>query len=295
MYVLLDFGIWLAVLLAVPAAGFLVRIFIIQHDCGHGAFFRSRRANDAVGTLCSLLTLAPYASWRRQHAAHHGVWNNLDRRDSNDVYGMVLTVAEYRALSPLGRLGYRISRHPLVVNVLLPPVVFILLFRLPFDVPKSWRRERIAIYLTNATLLALIGGLGLLVGFGSVALVQLTVMAVAAMIGAWLFSIQHRFEGARWIRGETWQHVAAALEGSSYLKLNRLLRWFTGNIGLHHVHHLNPRLPNYRLQDVVDAVPRLASVRPLGLRQALGAWRYVLWDEGRGRMVTFREAGRPAR
>lgn len=290
MYLLLDFSFWLAALLALPAAGFLVRIFIIQHDCGHGAFFRSRRANDLLGTLCSVLTLTPYASWRRHHAGHHGIWNNLDRRESGlDVYSMVLTVAEYRALSPWGKLVYRVSRHPLVVNVILPPLVFLLLYRLPFDMPKSWRRERLAVYLTNAMLIGLVGGLGLLVGFGPVAFVQLLVITLAAIIGAWLFSIQHRFESAQWMKGDAWQHVSAALEGSSYLKLNRVLRWFTGNIGLHHVHHLNPRVPNYRLQDVMDAVPRLREVRPLELGQALGAWRYVLWDEAAGRLITFRQ------
>jgi omega-6 fatty acid desaturase (delta-12 desaturase) len=290
MYLLIDLSFWLAALPAVPAAGFLVRIFIIQHDCGHGAFFRSRRANDAIGMLCSLLTLTPYASWRRHHAAHHGNWNNLDRRESGlDVYSTVLTVAEYRALSPWARLAYRVSRHPLVVNVALPPLIFLLLYRTPFDMPKSWRRERLAVYATNAVLAGLVGGLGLLVGFGPVAFVQLLVISLAAIIGAWLFSIQHRFERARWLPGADWQHAAAALEGSSYLKTNRLLRWFTGNIGLHHVHHLNPRVPNYRLQDLLNAVPQLREVKPLGLWQALGAWRYVLWDEAAGRLVTFRQ------
>lgn len=291
MYYLLEISFWLAALLALPAAGFLVRIFIIQHDCGHGAFFRSRRANDVLGTLCSVLTLTPYASWRRHHAGHHGVWNNLDRRESGlDVYSTVLTVAEYRALSPWGRLVYRVSRHPLVVNVILPPVVFLLLYRLPFDMPKSWRRERLAVHVTNAMLLGLIGGLGLIVGFGPLAFVQLLVISLAAIIGAWLFSIQHRFERSQWMRGQAWQHAAASLDGSSYLKLNRVLRWFTGNIGLHHVHHLNPRLPNYRLQDVLDALPQLREVEPLPLGRALGAWRYVLWDEAAGRLTTFRQA-----
>lgn len=296
MYLLLDVSVWLAALLAVPAAGFLVRIFIIQHDCGHGAFFRSRHANDTLGMLCSLFTLTPYASWRRHHAGHHGNWNNLDRRESGlDVYSTVLTVAEYRALSGWQRLAYRVSRHPLVVNVILPPVVFLLLYRTPFDMPKSWRRERLAVYATNLVLAGLAVGLGLLVGFGSVAFVQLLVISLAAIIGAWLFSIQHRFERALWMPGQTWQHAMASLEGSSYLKLNRLLRWFTGNIGLHHVHHLNPRVPNYRLQDVLEAVPRLGEVKPLSLRQALGAWRYALWDEAAGRLVTFRQSNRRAR
>lgn len=288
MYLLAGLSYWLALPLALPAAGFLVRIFIIQHDCGHGSFFRSRRANHAPGVACSLLTLAPYASWRRHHAGHHAVWNNLDRRESGvDIYSSCLTVAEYRALGPGRRLLYRATRHPLVANLLLPPLVFLLLYRVPFDMPRSWGRERRALYATNAALVALFGGLGLAVGFDALLAVQLPVILLASIIGVWLFSVQHRFEETLWARRDRWRYAEAAIRGSSYLRLPALLRWFTGNIGFHHVHHLNPRIPNYRLQACHEANAALEAAPVLTLRTALAAWRYALWDEDRGRMVRF--------
>jgi omega-6 fatty acid desaturase (delta-12 desaturase) len=294
MYLLYAYSAWALLPLAPLAAGFLVRIFIIQHDCGHGAFFRSRRANDWVGRACSLLTLTPYASWRRQHAGHHGVWNDLDRRDNGvDIYSSCLTVAEYRALSPRQRLAHRLSRHPLVANLLLPPLVFVLLYRVPFDTPRSWRRERRAVWITDGLLLVFYGGLGALAGFGPMAAVQGSVIAVGAIVGVWLFSVQHRFEETQWMRNADWQFADAALQGSSYLKLPRWLRWFTGNIGFHHVHHLNPRVPNYRLQAAHDRIAPVCRVPVLTLRQALVAWRHVLWDERAGRIVRFRDAHGP--
>jgi omega-6 fatty acid desaturase (delta-12 desaturase) len=280
---------WALTLLLVPlAAGFLVRIFIIQHDCGHGAFFRSQRANDIVGFLCSLLTLAPYASWRRQHAGHHGVWNDLDRRDRGvDIYSTCLTVAEYEALSRSGKLWYRLTRHPVVTYIVLPPVIFFLLYRLPFDMPRSWKRERRALVLTNLGLIGLYGGIGLLLGFGATA-ISASVMILASIIGVWLFSVQHRFEGAYWARHDVWDATDAALRGSSYLKLPRILQWFTGNIGFHHLHHLNTRIPNYRLQECHESTAGLHRVRPLTLWRALRAPAFLLWDEERQAMVPAR-------
>jgi omega-6 fatty acid desaturase (delta-12 desaturase) len=275
-------------LLLVPlAAGFLVRIFIIQHDCGHGAFFRSQRANDVVGFLCSLLTLAPYASWSRQHAGHHGVWNDLDRRDRGvDIYSTCLTVAEYQALSRWGKIQYRLTRHPVVTCLLLPPVIFFLLYRLPFDMPPSWKRERRALLLTNIGLVVLYGGVGLSFGFATTALVSVPVMILASIIGVWLFSVQHRFEGTYWARHDRWNETDAALRGSSYLKLPRVLQWFTGNIGFHHLHHLNTRIPNYRLRECHESTAGLTRVRPLTLWRALRAPSFLLWDEERQAMVS---------
>ena len=176
MYATADISYWIVLALAPLAAGFLVRTFIIQHDCGHGAFFRSRRSNDALGFVCSLLTLAPYPSWRRQHAGHHGVWNNLDRRNSGaDIYSSCLTVDEYGSLSPWSRRWYRLTRSSIIANVILPPLVFLVLYRLPFDMPAGWRRERLAVYLTDLALVALIGALGLVFGFGRVAEIQLPI------------------------------------------------------------------------------------------------------------------------
>jgi omega-6 fatty acid desaturase (delta-12 desaturase) len=291
IYALFDVSYWLALALVPLAAGFLVRIFIIQHDCGHLAFFRSRLANDAVGLACSLFTLTPYLSWRRQHAGHHGVWNDLDRRQSGaDIYSSCLTVAEYRALGPWRRWWYRTVRHPLVANLLLPPLIFTVLYRLPFDMPKSWRRERQAVHVTSVALLAALGGLGLALGYDRVVAVQLPVLAVASVVGVWLFSVQHRAETVQWIRHEAWDPTSAALRSSTYLRLPATLQWFTGNIGFHHVHHLNPRVPNYRLQECHESIAALGEVPVNSFRDGLRALRFVLWDEERGKLVTFHEA-----
>jgi omega-6 fatty acid desaturase (delta-12 desaturase) len=288
MYASFGLSYWLTLGLALIAAGFTVRLFIIQHDCGHGSFFASSRANAVVGSLCGLITFTPYANWRRQHAGHHAVWNNLDRRDSGaDIYSTCLTVLEYEALSPRRRVLYRLSRHPVITGLLLPPLVFLLLYRVPFDTPKAWRRERLSVHATNAGIATLLIGLGLILGFERVLLIQLPIMAIAAIIGVWLFAVQHRFEETIWQRDPEWKFGSASLQGSSYLKLPRILQWFTGNIGFHHIHHLNPRIPNYRLPDCQIAIPELRSVPSLRLWDALRAPFFALWDEERQRMVGF--------
>ena len=290
MYLTFAMPLWVMLPLAVPAAGFLVRIFIIQHDCGHGSFFRSRRANDLIGCLCSLMTLTPYAFWRRQHARHHGSWNNLDRRAASglDIYSSCMTVAEYRALGRWRRGFVRWGSHPLVANLLLPPLVFILLYRLPFDAAKGWRRERYAVYLTNLALAALIAGLGMVLDFGRVAAVQLPIMTLASIAGVWLFSVQHRFEHALWTPEGEWKFTAASLRSTSHLHLPRVLQWFTGNIGFHHVHHLNPRIPNYRLEECHNSDVGFQSAPRLSFRNAIVALRYTLWDPDLGQLVPFR-------
>jgi omega-6 fatty acid desaturase (delta-12 desaturase) len=291
MYRLLPWSIWVTMALAFPAAGCVVRLFIIQHDCGHGSFFRSRWSNDVVGTLCSLATLTPYAMWRRQHAGHHSHWNNLDRRHAgSDIYSSCATLAEYRKMSRWRQRVYRLAQHPLIALVALPPIVFLLLYRVPFDTPKSWQAERRSVYLTNAALLAVFVGLAAFVGVREVLIVQVPIIVLSASVGVWLFSIQHRFETALWARQPAWDPVAASLGGSSYLKLPAVLQWFTGNIGFHHVHHLNPRIPNYRLQACHVATPALAAVRPLPVRRVLASWRLALWDEELDRLVPFPEA-----
>lgn len=295
MYLTAHVSFWLTLALAVPAAAFVVRIFILQHDCGHGALFGSKRVNDWVGRMCSLVTLTPYQHWRRQHAGHHANWNNLDRRESGaDIYSSCLTTAEYHRLSRRKRAAYRIVRHPLIAHLLLPPLVFVLLYRLPFDTPGAWRSERRSVHATNLSLVTLFVVLGLCVGFGTMARVQLPTITLAAIAGVWLFSVQHRFEAAAWLRRVDWTATAASLRGTSYLRLPQPLRWFTGDIGYHHVHHLNPRIPNYRLAKRHAGSATLRTVTTLGLRDGLRAPRCWLWDESRGRMVSFREAGRPA-
>ncbi len=288
-YVSLRVSHWLALALTIPAAGFVVRLFIIQHDCGHGSFFRSARANQIVGWLCSLLTFTPFANWRRQHAGHHAIWNNLDKRHAGaDIYSSCLTVAEYQALTPRRRFLYRLARHPLVAQVLLPPVVFLVLYRLPFDTPRAWRKERRSVHLTNLALVLLFGTLVICLGWKPVLLVQAPIIGVASIVGVWLFSVQHRFEASAWSRNAEWTPAGAALSGSSLLKLPAVLQWFTGNIGFHHVHHLLPRVPNYRLQACHKAEPAFAAtVTTLTLGQALRAPGYALWDEARGIMVRF--------
>jgi omega-6 fatty acid desaturase (delta-12 desaturase) len=288
---------WVVPLLALPAAGLTVRTFIIQHDCGHASFLPSRRANDAVGRVCALFTFTPYMHWRREHAQHHGSWNDLDRREgrSNDIYSTCMTVAEYRALGPWQRRAHRLLRHPVVALLVLPPIIFLILHRLPYDTPAAWRQERRSIYLTNLALVAMLGGLGLWLGFWQVALVVLATIVPASIVGVWLFSLQHLFDGAQWSRHAGWDPVVAAIEGSSFLRLPKVLQWITGNIGFHHVHHLAPRIPNYRLEACHGAHPAFGAANVLRLRDGLRASRYALWDEGKSRLVTFAEASGAAR
>ncbi|MDQ2762715.1 MAG: fatty acid desaturase, partial [Pseudomonadota bacterium] len=232
----------------------------------------------------------PYALWRRHHAIHHAVWNNLDKRPTGgDIYSGCLTLKEYQALSPLRQRLYRAALHPLVSQLLLPPIVFILIYRIPFDTPRiGWRKERLSVYLTNLGIGALLLTLTLLLGWQPVLLVQLPVIAVASIIGVFLFSVQHRFEHSVWARQTDWTAGAASLHGSSWLRLPKVLQWFTGNIGFHHVHHLMPRVPNYRLQAAHRAEPAFAAnVTGLTLWQALRAPTFTLWDEARGAMVRF--------
>lgn len=286
MYAALRVSVWLALALAPLATGFVIRLFIIQHDCGHGSFFKSRRANALVGLLCSPFTFTPYAFWRRQHNDHHTAFNNLDKRGSGlDIYSTCATVREYAALSPSKRLIYRVSRHPLVTQLILPPFIFLILYRLPFDRPDAWKREGLGVLATNLMIAAALGGLMLVFGVWPVLIVQLPIIALAAIVGTWLFCVQHRFEEAQWAAEDSWHPMDASLHGSSYLKLPPVLQWFTGNIGLHHVHHLDARVPNYRLQACHEAVADLERVTTLTLKEALRAPSYSLWDEDRKQMT----------
>ena len=293
MYWSLTFSYLLTLALALPAAGVLVRVFVVQHDCGHGAFFRSRRANDLVGMVCSVLTFTPYAQWRRHHNQHHGTWNNLDRRDSTtDIYSGCMTVAEYQALSAWGRFKCRMVRHPILAHLIIPPLVFLFIYRVPFETPKSWARERRSVYWTNLAILAVLGTLMLCFGFWQVLLVQVPIVALTSMIGVGLFSLQHRYDDVLWARQSEWNATTAALQGSSYFKLPRWLQWFTGNIGFHHVHHLSPRVPNYRLEACHNAIPTLQTAKILNWRDGVKAVRLMLWDEAERRMVSFKEVRR---
>lgn len=282
---------WLTLLLAIPTAGLLVRLFIIQHDCGHGSFFKSRAVNDFVGRVLSVLTLTPYYSWRRGHAAHHASTGNLDRRGRGDVE--TLTVAEYQAWGPLRKLAYRLYRNPLVMVLLGAPINFILLQRLPLGHALRDHRSRRSILLLDLTLLVVFGLPCALFGVLPVFGTYFPVMVIASWVGNWLFYVQHQFEGAHWEREGDWNFHVAALHGSSYFKLPPILQWFSGNIGLHHVHHLCSRVPNYRLQACLDAAPELDLVaRLITLRESVGCWRLALWDERRRVLVGFRDLTR---
>ena len=284
----LDAGYWAGLALALPAAGLLVRLFMIQHDCGHGAFFRRRAANDWVGRVIGVLTVTPYDCWRRSHALHHAGSGNLDSRGIGDID--TLTLDEFRALTPARRLAYRIYRHPAVMFGIGPTYQFLLRHRLPLGFMRSGWRPWVSAMATNAGMLLLAGLMMKWVGVVPFLWVQLPIMVLAASIGVWLFYVQHQFEGALWERGDDWGFHRAALHGSSHYDLPRVLRWFTANIGIHHIHHLSSRIPYYRLPDVLRDRPELRNVGRLTLWQSLGAVRLVLWDEQKRRLISFREA-----
>jgi omega-6 fatty acid desaturase (delta-12 desaturase) len=279
---------WLALALAVLNGAFLVRIFIIQHDCGHGSFLANRKAQDWVGRVLGVLTLTPYAVWRRTHSIHHAHHGNLDQRGIGDV--TTLTLEEYRARSPFGRFMYRLYRHPVVLFVLGPSYLFILQNRLPLGLMNAGWRYWTSAMGTNA----MIGiALGLIVWFGGlmpVLLIFLPTSVIAATIGVWLFYVQHQFEETHWSRGEDWQLHDAALEGSSHYVLPQPLRWMSGNIGIHHVHHLYSRIPFYRLPEVIRDHRELAEAQRLTIRESLQTVRLHLWDEAQGKLMSFAEA-----
>jgi omega-6 fatty acid desaturase (delta-12 desaturase) len=279
---------WAALLLTVPAAGFLVRLFMIQHDCGHGSFFGWRQANEWVGRAIGVFTLTPYDYWRQAHAIHHATSGNLDRRSLGAIG--TLTVEEYAALPPLRRLGYRLYRHPLVMFGLGPAYLFFIEQRLPVGMMRQGWRPWASVLGNAAAVLAGLGALIWIFGAAPVLMVNVVTMLLAATIGVWLFYIQHQFEGAVWLRNGAWKRDAAALQGSSHYDLPQPLRWFTANIGIHHVHHLSSRIPFYRLSKVLKDHPHLRAQSRVGFWESFRCARLALWDEAAGRLVSFREA-----
>ena len=287
MWVALDAGYWIALALAVPAAGFLIRLFMIQHDCGHGSFFRHRSMNDWTGRVIGVLTLTPYEYWRRSHALHHASSGNLDRRGIGDID--TLTVREYLALPRWRQLLYRMYRHPIVMFGVGPAYLFVLRHRLPMGLMCSGWQPWVSAMATNAALAILVAAMIWMVGAGLFLLVQLPITLLAASVGVWLFYVQHQFEDTFWEHDDGWTFQEAALHGSSHYDLPAVLRWFTANIGVHHVHHLSNRIPYYRLPQVLRDHPQLAAVGRLTLLQSFGCVRMVLWDESRRRLISFRE------
>jgi omega-6 fatty acid desaturase (delta-12 desaturase) len=284
MYLSVPMSWWLTLPLAILAGAFLVRLFIIFHDCGHGSFFKSRKANNILGFITGVLTFTPYFHWRGEHALHHATSGDLDRRGTGDLW--TLTVQEYLESSRWKRFAYRLARNPVVLFVLAPLYLFLIKHRFPFG--QGSRRERYSVYWTNLAVLGMATGLSWIFGLKAYLLIQLVVMMVAGVAGVWLFYVQHQFDGVYWERGQDWDYTAAALQGSSFYKLPGVLQWFSGNIGFHHIHHLSPRIPNYNLERCHRAHPLFHNVKPITFFSSLKSLTFRLWDERRRKLVGYR-------
>ncbi len=288
------FGYWpLSFIPSLIAAAFLVRMFMIQHDCGHGSFFSNRHVNNWVGRFIGVLTLTPYDAWRRNHAIHHANTGHLERRGIGDI--ATLTVAEYHALPFWQRVGYRLYRNPIVLFVFGSAYLFVLRHRLPLGLNIKKIAEWVSPMTTNLAIATVVTGLIWLVGIGPFLLVQIPITLLAASIGVWLFYVQHQFDETFWAPAESWTPHEAALQGSSHYDLPLVLRWFTGNIGIHHVHHLSSRIPFYRLRQVLRDHPELMSINRLTLFQSVRCIPLALWDENKQRLVSFSTAKRDSK
>jgi omega-6 fatty acid desaturase (delta-12 desaturase) len=283
MYFALKVSVWLVVPLAILAAGFLVRVFIIHHDCGHGSYFKSRRVNDVWGFITGVLTFTPYYLWRYEHAVHHAGSGDLDRRGTGDVW--TLTVQEYLEASRGKRFAYRLARNPVVLFVIAPLVLFMVKHRFP--PVKAAKRERLSVYWTNLAILGMVAVMSEVFGLKAYLLIQVSIVAMAGSAGIWLFYVQHQFEGVYWERAEQWDYVTASLQGSSFYKLPKILQWFSGNIGFHHIHHLSARIPNYNLERCHKAEPLFQTVKPITLFSSFKSFTFRLWDEQRHRLVGY--------
>ncbi|MBI5059348.1 fatty acid desaturase [candidate division KSB1 bacterium] len=290
MYLSLAMPFYVTLGLGVLAAGFMVRMFIIQHDCGHGSFFVSKKLNDRVGYFCSLFTMVPYYYWRRQHALHHSTNGNLDQRGLGDM--TIHTVKEYLVLSRFDKLHYRCYRHPLVFILFGPLALFFYINRVCTDPQHYNQRDRRNIWITNLTIAATLAAIGVFIGFAALAKVVLPVLFIAASLGIWLFYIQHQFEHTYWKPKAEWNYVRAAMQGSSYYKLPRILQWFTGNIGYHHIHHLKSSIPNYELERCYHENPEFHDVYTVTLFSSMKTMFLSVWDEDQQRLISFRELKR---
>jgi omega-6 fatty acid desaturase (delta-12 desaturase) len=288
MYQAYTVSWWLSLPVAAVAGALTVRIFIIFHDCGHGSFFKSPTANAVTGFLCGMLTFAPYYHWRWQHSLHHGTTGNLDRRGTGDIWTM--TVQEYLESSRWKRFAYRLARNPVVLFVIAP--VFLVLVRQRFPSSDCSPRERRSVWWMNLALAGMVAAMCWVFGVVPYLVLQVTVVALAGAAGVWLFYVQHQFEDAYWERREDWDYTAAAMQGSSFYQLPAILRWFSGNIGYHHVHHLSSRIPNYHLKRCHDSHPMFKEVKPLTLWASLRTMKLQLWDEQMRKLVGYIHAHR---
>lgn len=285
MYRSLEVSYWITLPLAILAGALLVRVFIIFHDCGHGSFFKSKTANDVVGFLTGMLTFTPYYHWRWEHAIHHASAGHLDKRGTGDVW--TLTVQEYLESSRWKRFAYRLARNPIILFVIAP--LYLFLIRQRFVSAKANKRERWSVYWMNLAIFGMAAGLSAIYGIVPYLMIQLIVIAVAGSAGVWLFYVQHQFEDVYWERADQWDYTAAAMQGSSFYKLPRILQWFSGNIGYHHIHHLSARIPNYNLEKCHKAHPMFQRVKPITLFSSLKSFKFRLWDESNKKLIGFRQ------
>ena len=292
MFHSLEYGYWLTCLLAAPAAGFYLRSFMILHDCAHGSFFSSRRANNALGFVLGVLTLAPFAFWRKTHLIHHATSGNLDRRWWGDV--TTLTVREYATLPKARQRLYRLYRHPLFMFGLGVFLLFLVFHRYPWRIPSDWKREWRSVHLTNAVLALVVVVMAFSIGLTSFLMILVPIMVIASSCGGLFFFVQHQFEGTYWRPHEEWDFHQAGLLGSSYFELPRLLQWFSANIGFHHIHHLSARIPNYNLEACFRTIPQLQHPPRIKLGQSWRLASLKLWDEEQQRLVGFKK-GRQSR
>jgi len=286
MILSLKMGIpyWIVLFIAIPAAGFQVKLFIIMHDCGHQSYFKSKRANNMIGRLTAFLTFTPYFNWRHDHAVHHATVSNLEKRGIGDIWTM--TVEEYKEARPWKRFIYRLFRNPLFLFTIAPVFQFLIGFRFPLI--KASKKDNISILLTDLSLAVMLMTMYFTLGLGVYLMVILPVMTLASSFGVWLFYVQHQFEDVYWDRDAQWDLEKAALDGSSYYKLPGILRWFSGNIGYHHIHHLNSHIPNYYLKKCHEKVTELQKIRPMNVRISLKSLFLNVWDEASGKMLHTR-------
>lgn len=284
-YVSISYSILLALVFAILASGLIIRTFIIFHDCTHGSFFHNKKLNDTVGTITGVLTMFPYAKWKREHAIHHASSSNLDARGVGDIW--VMTVDEYKVASKWQRFAYRLYRNPIVLFGLGP--IYLILISGRFNRKDARKKERNNTYLSNILIVLFYGTIAFFVGWQSFLIVQVVSMYLAAALGIWLFYIQHTFEDSYFEEESEWDYVKAAVDGSSYYKLPRLFQWLTGNIGYHHVHHLAPRVPNYNLEEAHESTPPLHQATTITFKTSLESLKYRVYDPENKVFITFRE------